>query len=63
MLKFNFYGHACFQLDDGKFKLLFDPFLTGNPSATRQLKLMKLRQIIFWSLTRTATTSATLTKL
>lgn len=34
MLKFNYYGHACFQLDDGKYKLLFDPFLTGNPAAT-----------------------------
>ena len=34
MLKFTFYGHACFQLDDGKYKLLFDPFLTGNPAAT-----------------------------
>ncbi len=34
MLKFNFYGHACFQLDDGKYKILFDPFLTGNPQAT-----------------------------
>ena len=34
MLKFNYYGHACFQLDDGKYKVLFDPFLTGNPKAT-----------------------------
>ena len=34
MLTFNYYGHACFLLDDGKFKLLFDPFLTGNPQAT-----------------------------
>ena len=34
MLKFNYYGHACFQLDDGKYKLLFDPFLTGNPLAS-----------------------------
>ena len=33
MLKFNYFGHACFQLDDGKFKLLFDPFFTGNPQA------------------------------
>ena len=33
MLKFNFYGHACFLLDDGKYKVLFDPFLTGNPQA------------------------------
>jgi len=34
MLTFNYYGHACFQLDDGKHKLLFDPFLTGNPTAS-----------------------------
>lgn len=34
MLKFNYYGHACFQLDDGKYKVLFDPFLTGNTQAT-----------------------------
>ena len=34
MLKFNYYGHACFQIDDGKYKILFDPFLTGNPAAT-----------------------------
>ena len=34
MLKFIYYGHACFQLDDGKYKILFDPFLTGNPQAT-----------------------------
>ncbi len=33
MLTFNYYGHACFQLDDGTYKLLFDPFLTGNPLA------------------------------
>lgn len=34
MLKFNYYGHACFLLDDGKYKILFDPFLTGNPKAS-----------------------------
>lgn len=34
MLNFKYYGHACFQLDDGKYKLLFDPFLAGNPLAT-----------------------------
>lgn len=34
MLTFNYYGHACFQLDDGTYKILFDPFLTGNPLAT-----------------------------
>ena len=34
MLTFNYFGHACFQLDDGKYKLLFDPFLSGNPQAS-----------------------------
>lgn len=32
-MKFTFYGHACFQLDTGKEKLLFDPFLSGNDLA------------------------------
>lgn len=34
MLTFTYYGHACFVLDDGKYKVLCDPFLTGNPVAT-----------------------------
>ncbi len=34
MLNFNYYGHSCFQIDDGKYKLVFDPFLTGNPQAS-----------------------------
>ncbi len=34
MVKFNYYGHACFSLDTGSEKLLFDPFLTGNPQAS-----------------------------
>ena len=34
MLTYNYYGHACFQLDDGKDKILVDPFLTGNPQAS-----------------------------
>ncbi len=34
MVNFSYYGHAAFLLDDGKYKLLFDPFLTGNPKAT-----------------------------
>ena len=34
MLTYNYFGHACFQLDDGKNKILVDPFLTGNPQAS-----------------------------
>ena len=33
MLNFTYYGHASFLLDDGKAKVLTDPFLTGNPLA------------------------------
>ena len=34
MVKFSYYGHSAFLLDDGKHKVLVDPFLTGNPKAT-----------------------------
>ncbi len=33
MVKYTYYGHSCFLLDDGTHKVLFDPFLTGNPTA------------------------------
>ena len=33
MLNYTYYGHACFLLDDGKHKVLADPFFTGNPKA------------------------------
>ncbi len=32
-MKYTFFGHACFRIDTGKEKLLFDPFLTGNGEA------------------------------
>ena len=33
MVKIRFLGHACFQFDDGQYKVLVDPFLSGNPLA------------------------------
>lgn len=33
MLQFTYYGHACFLINTGKEKILFDPFLTDNPLA------------------------------
>ena len=33
MLKVTYLGHSCFQLDDGNYKLIIDPFITGNPQA------------------------------
>jgi L-ascorbate metabolism protein UlaG (beta-lactamase superfamily) len=34
MVKTTFMGHSCFLIDDGKYKLIIDPFLKGNPVAT-----------------------------
>jgi len=33
MLTLRFHGHSCWELDDGRHKVLIDPFLTGNPLA------------------------------
>jgi len=33
MLKLVFHGHSCWEVDNGKHRLLIDPFLTGNPLA------------------------------
>ena len=32
-MKFTYYGHACFGIEVAGKKLLFDPFITGNPLA------------------------------
>lgn len=37
MIKYTYYGHASFLLDDGTSKVLTDPFLTGNPLAAIQV--------------------------
>ena len=42
-MKFIFLGHACFQIDTGKEKLLFDPFLTGNGLA-EELSLIHISE-------------------
>ncbi|MCI0406272.1 MAG: metal-dependent hydrolase [candidate division Zixibacteria bacterium] len=33
MAKLTWYGHAAFLLETGPYKILFDPFITGNPVA------------------------------
>ncbi|WP_297028257.1 metal-dependent hydrolase [uncultured Dialister sp.] len=40
-MKYTFLGHACFKIDTGKERLLFDPFLTGNGQAA--MKADKVR--------------------
>jgi L-ascorbate metabolism protein UlaG (beta-lactamase superfamily) len=33
MVKLRFHGHACWEVEDGKHRVLIDPFLTGNDLA------------------------------
>lgn len=33
-MKITYYGHSCFLVEAGGKRLLFDPFITGNPLAT-----------------------------
>jgi L-ascorbate metabolism protein UlaG (beta-lactamase superfamily) len=43
MVKLKFHGHSCWEVDDGRHRVLIDPFLTGNsladvgPDAFRKL--------------------------
>ena len=34
MPQVRFLGHSCVTITDGKYKLIIDPFITGNPQAT-----------------------------
>jgi L-ascorbate metabolism protein UlaG (beta-lactamase superfamily) len=34
MVTLRYYGHDCWQIDDGTHTVLIDPFLSGNPLAT-----------------------------
>ncbi|MCQ1531376.1 metal-dependent hydrolase [Lutispora saccharofermentans] len=33
-MRIRFIGHSCFLIEEGKYSLLFDPFITENPTAT-----------------------------
>lgn len=33
MVKVTFIGHSCFLLESGKYRILIDPFISGNPAA------------------------------
>ncbi len=33
-MKFHYYGHSAVGLSDGRAEIVFDPFFTGNPSAS-----------------------------
>ena len=46
MAKLTFMGHACFILEDEKHKIIFDPFLTGNPLAKISPEEIKVEAIL-----------------
>ncbi len=46
MLKITYYGHSVFLLDDGKTKLIIDPFLEGNPLSPIKEKDVNVNYIV-----------------
>ena len=41
-----FHGHSCFAIEHGSFRLLIDPFITGNPVATVEADALDPTHII-----------------
>jgi len=41
-MKFTSYGHSCFAIEVAGKKLLFDPFVTGNPLAKDKIDIMSI---------------------
>lgn len=46
MLKINYQGHSCFILDDGKKRVVIDPFFKDNPFATMKPEEVKVDAIL-----------------
>lgn len=46
MKTLRFLGHACFLLSDGKTSIIFDPFLTGNPSAAAEAAAIDCQYVL-----------------
>ncbi len=46
MKTLKFLGHACFLLSDGKTSIIFDPFLTGNPSAAAEASAIDCQYVM-----------------
>ena len=45
-MKYTFLGHACFKIDTGNERLLFDPFLTGNSQAAVKADKVRCEYIL-----------------
>ncbi|SYZ73368.1 conserved hypothetical protein [Candidatus Zixiibacteriota bacterium] len=46
MFKATFLGHSCVMATDGKYNIIIDPFLTGNPLATIKADQVKVDYIL-----------------
>lgn len=46
MVKLTFIGHSAWLLDDGKTRIVIDPFITGNPVAAMQPSEIKTDYVI-----------------
>jgi L-ascorbate metabolism protein UlaG (beta-lactamase superfamily) len=46
MVKVTFIGHSCFLLDNGKEKILIDPYISGNPVAKATAEQKKADYIL-----------------
>jgi L-ascorbate metabolism protein UlaG (beta-lactamase superfamily) len=46
MLKATFHGHSCVSATDGKYNIIIDPFLTGNPQATIKPEDVKVDYVL-----------------
>jgi L-ascorbate metabolism protein UlaG (beta-lactamase superfamily) len=46
MLKATFLGHSCVMATDGKYNIIIDPFLTGNPLAALKTDDIKVDYIL-----------------
>jgi L-ascorbate metabolism protein UlaG (beta-lactamase superfamily) len=46
MLKATFLGHSCVMATDGKYNIIIDPFLTGNPQAKLAADAVKVDYIL-----------------
>lgn len=46
MLRATFLGHSCVMATDGKYNIIIDPFLTGNPQTTIKASDIKVDYIL-----------------
>lgn len=46
MLKLTYLSHSSFLLDDGKFQVIIDPFITGNPTAPVKASSLKPQFVV-----------------